>query len=342
MKKVLIISSPFFDYQTSVGRAFADLNYEVLIETYDEPIHPFKGLLRWRHKLAKNKQKLRDKSKQKYNSYIKQVYDTYSPDIVFTYNGTILYSETLAYFRQKSKVLLWMYDSVLRSDRSQCINHIDYVDGFFCFEGKDVVYFKSLNKTAYFLPLACDTHVYYPIENKKDIDILFVGTIYTSPNRIRILKLIATKYSHLNLLFYGHYKPYYKNLMKWLFSENRKVFKNVNIAPEKVNELFSRTKIALNIHNAQSTNGANQRVFEIGGAKAYQICDKNSYIQSLYPNGEAGLYTSDEELFALIDEAILHDKSVNAAKGYEIIINGQTFKHRVEEMLKTIGIGIAS
>jgi hypothetical protein len=40
MDKVLIISSPFFDYQKSVGKAFKALGYEVKIETYDEPIHP--------------------------------------------------------------------------------------------------------------------------------------------------------------------------------------------------------------------------------------------------------------------------------------------------------------
>lgn len=333
MQKVLIISSPFFDYQISVGRAFKALGYDVKIETYDEPIHPFKGILKWRHKFAKNKERLRAKSKAKYNAYIQIVFKQYQPDIVFTYNGTILYTETLAYFRKSSKVLLWMYDSVLRPDRIQCINHIDAVDAFFCFEKKDVEYFKTLNKTAYFLPLACDNSVYFPIENKKDIDILFVGTIYTSKNRIRVLEEVAKRYPQRKILFYGHYKPFYKNPLKWLFRSYHSVFKNVNIPPQKVNELFSRTKIALNTHHEQSTHGANQRVFEIGGARAYQICDYNPFIHSLYPNGEAGLYKNDEELFHLIDDALVNEKSEMANKAYMIITSKHLFKHRVEEML---------
>ena len=86
MPKALIVSSPFFGYQNSVGRAFEELGYEVKIETYDEPIHPFKGLLRWRHKLSLNKEALREKNRQKYRLYIEAVFDSFKPDIVFTYN----------------------------------------------------------------------------------------------------------------------------------------------------------------------------------------------------------------------------------------------------------------
>src|SRR5574344_228802 len=134
MQKVLIISSPFFDYQISVGHVFEELGYEVRIETYDEPVHPFKGLLRWQHKLALNKEKLRQKNREKYNHYIRSCYDEYSPDLIFIYNGNILLDDTLDYFRQKSKIILWMYDSVLRNDRNLCVKHIDHVDAFFCFE----------------------------------------------------------------------------------------------------------------------------------------------------------------------------------------------------------------
>ena len=76
MSKVLIISSPFFNYQISVGDAFKKLGYDVKIETYDEPIHPFKGLLKWRHKFAIDKESLREKSRQKYKQYIEKQFDT--------------------------------------------------------------------------------------------------------------------------------------------------------------------------------------------------------------------------------------------------------------------------
>ncbi len=297
MKKVLIVSSPFFNYQISVGKAFEALGYKVFIETYDDPIHPFKGLLKWQHKFAtiEQKERLKAKSRIKYAKYIKTKFDEIRPNIVFTYNGIIFLPETLDYFRETAKVLLWMYDSVLRPDRVRCIDLYDHVDAYFCFEEKDVQYFKSIGRKTYFLPLACDTDVYYPIQGlKKDIDILFVATIYTSKKRINLLKRIVKEFPERNILIYGHYKPYYKNPIKWFFREKRSIYKNRNIPPGKVNQLLNRTKIALNIHHEQTTNGANQRVYEISGAGAYQICDANPYIESLFPNGEAGLYHNEK------------------------------------------------
>ena len=93
MPKVLIISSPFYGYERSVGRAFEQLGYQVQIENYDEPIHPFKGWLRWQHKFSFNRERLREQSRQKYKVYIERVFDEFKPDIVFSYNGTILKDE---------------------------------------------------------------------------------------------------------------------------------------------------------------------------------------------------------------------------------------------------------
>jgi spore maturation protein CgeB len=339
MKKALIISSPFFGYQESVGRAFEELGYEVKIETYDMPIHPFRGLLKWQHKFANAtcKERLKYKSSAKYNIYICKVYEQYQPDIVFSYDGTILTDETLDYFRKKSKVIIWMYDSVLNPRFSRSITHIDHADAVFCFEMKDVEYYKSICKTAYFLPLACDNSIYYPnSKSKKDIDILFVGGIWSSQKRIEILEMLVERYTNLNILIYGAYKPIEKNPLKWLFRKNRHIFKNVNIPPEKVNELYNRCKIALNIHHEQSTYGANQRVFEACGAGAYQICDANPFLSQIFQNGEVGLYHNEEELITLIDDALQNDKSENARQAQEIIVSNHTFLHRVKEMLMVI------
>ena len=337
MSKVLIISTPFFDYQISIGRAFRELGFEVKIETFDEPIHPFKGLLRWRHKFSWNKEALREKSRQKYKKYIESVFDSYKPDIVFTYNGQILKDETLDYFRgHGAKVIVWMYDSVQREDRKPCVSHIDHSDLFLCFEEKDVEYYASMGKKAYFMPLACDTNVYYPQKAEKDIDILFVGTLYTSKKRMQMLEELVRHYPQNRILIYGEYKPYFKNPVAWALRRNRKVFLNYNIPPSQVNDLFARTRIALNIHHKQTFNGANQRLFEACGADVYQISDTNPFIDSLFKNGEVGLYHNQEEMYSLIDYALTHDMSENAHAAYEIIINNHTFTQRVRQMLKLL------
>ena len=126
-----------------------------------------------------------------------------------------------------------------------------------------------------------------------------------------------------------------------MFREKRSVYKNRNIPPAKVNELFSHTKIALNIHHEQSFYGANQRLFEACGAKTYQICDANPYIESLFQNGEVGLYHNEEELFSLIswalDENNKQERERRAEAAYQIISEKHTFLSRVREMLEKVG-----
>lgn len=336
--RVLIISADFFGYQESVARAFENSGFDTKIVTYDEPIHPFRGLLKWRHKFSRNKEALRAKSRAGYATYIRDIFSDYKPNIVFIYNGTILEDDTLDFFRSHgAKVIIWMYDSVLRHDRKICISHIDHADLFCCFEEKDVEYYAERGKLAYFMPLAVDTSIYFPIDNDiKDIDILFVGTIYISPKRIDFLQRLAERYKDKNLMFYGYYKPYFKDPIGFLLMKNRKVFRNVNIPPSQVNILFSRSKIALNIHNQQTFNGANQRLFEASGAGAYQICDKNPFIESVFPNGEVGLYDNYNELCSLIDYALSHDMTANASAAKRIVLENHTFDKRVEQMLKLL------
>lgn len=337
MSRVLIISSPYFGYQNSVGRAFQELGYEVHIETYDEPIHPFKGLLRWRHKFAVNKERLRAKSRALYDIHIKQVFDTFRPDIVFIYNGNILLDERLDYFRKTSKVICWMYDSVQRRGMERSRDHIDHADAVFCFEESDVEYYSAQGKKSYFLPQAADSSVYFPMNrSEKDIDIMFVGAIYTSQKRIDMLKYLISKFPDKKIVIYGEYKPYFKNPVKWLFRERRDIYKNHNIPPEKVNKLYNRTKVALNIHNAQTFNGANPRVFEACAAGAYQVCDTNPFIESLFQNEEIGLYHSKEEMVEKIQYALEHDMSSQSKAGYEIITAEHTFLARVKYMLSII------
>ena len=339
--RVLIVSAEFFVYYRSVAFAFERLGYDTKVVTYDEPVHPFVGLLKWRHKFAndKGKKSLRAESRRRYSAYLEQVFDEYKPDIVFIYNGTMVQDETLDYFRQYgAKVIIWMYDSVRRADRTMCVTHIDHADLFCCFEESDVNYYAEQGKTAYFMPMACDTEVYYPIEgSKKDMDILFVGTIYISERRVRLLEMLAEWFKGRRLLFYGLYKPYFKDPIGWMCRGHRDVFLNRNIAPDDVNRLFSRTRVALNIHNQQTFNGANPRLFEACGAGAYQVCDYNPYISDVFRNGEVGLYKSDEELVRLIEYALTHDMSAEARAGYEIVKREHTFDHRIRRMLELLG-----
>jgi spore maturation protein CgeB len=138
------------------------------------------------------------------------------------------------------------------------------------------------------------------------------------------------------ILIFGVYKPYYKNVIKWLFREKRNIYMNKNIPREEVNLYYNRAKIVLNIHHEQSKYGANPKVFEICGSGAYQICDSNPYIKSIFQNNEIGLYSTENELIDCINDALTNDKTGKALLAQKIVLSEHTFKHRIQKIIETM------
>lgn len=336
MQKVLIIGPNFFEINKSIADAFSQLGWTTYIEFYDSPIHPFKGWPKWQHKFSLDKENLRRRSRERYALYIAQRFDKIKPELVFIYNGDILLADTLDYFRTQAKVALWMLDSVVHYPL--CKNHIDHVDAFFCFEQHDVDMYLKQGKQAYFLPQSCDTNVYHPVQCAKDIDILFVGNIYGYKKRGEYLKEVIKAFPKKKILFYGIYKPYYKNPVKWLLREHRDIYTNKNLPREEVNLLYNRARVVLNIHHEQSENGANPKVFEICGSGAYQVCDKNPYILSLFFNNEVGLYADKQSFIACIKDGLENDKSVQAKSAQALVYANHTFVHRIGKALTILNL----
>jgi hypothetical protein len=191
-KSVLIIGPNYFNYLQASEYAFSKLGYNVVTDCYDTPIHPYTSFMKLRYKVSKDKDGLYRKSVNSYNTHIINLFNSTKPSIVFIMNGEILNSETLKYMRRDAKVVVWLYDNLEKLPGSK--NHIDYVDKLCCFEQRDVDYYREQGKVAYFLPQACDTATYHPLDIEKDIDISFVGQIYYSPKRRDTINAIVDKF----------------------------------------------------------------------------------------------------------------------------------------------------
>lgn len=336
MKNILIIGPNFFDYTYKIASVFSNKGYNTFVENFDDPVHPFKGITKLKYKFFFNKENQKKISRKKYKYYIEDKFIKISPDLVFILNGNILEIDTLDFFRESSKVVLWMFDNLNRFSYS--VSLVNHVDLFLCFDKSDVDLLRGKGIDAFFLPQAYDVSTYYPFFYKdKDIDILFVGNMYGYEKRKILLNKVIDKFSdHCTIRFYGIYQYFSKNPLKWLFRPHKNIFFNNIVSPNYVNDLYNRSKIVLNIHHQEQKYGANPKVYEICGAGAYQICDKNPFITSLFQNGEVGLYDNEEELFELIDYALTHDMSQNAKAGYEIVLNNHTFDKRIEQMLELL------
>ncbi len=330
--KVLIIGPNFYNFISATGDVFASFGWDVRTEAYDNPVHPFRGYLKFKHKFSCNKEKVREQNRRFYQPYIKKKYNESVPDLVFILNGDMILPETLDFFRERSKTVVWFFDSL--NKLPSCKEHIDHTDFLFCYDMEDVVNFEKQGKNAFFLPQACDTTIYKPLPKiKKDIDIFFAGNIYLSPKRKQIIDEVIKAFPDKKILVYGEIVLFVKNPLKWIFLRKRKIFKNRNIEGTEVNKFYNRAKVVLNIHNEQQKNGANPKVFEICGAGAYQICDSNPYIESLFANGEVGLYNNEEEMTKCIQAALTRDYSNKAKAAHKIVLSEHTFSKRIKEML---------
>lgn len=331
MNAVLIIGPNYFNFLSATKGAFERMGWNVAVEGYDNPIHPYTPVMKWRWKLSRHRDRLQRQSREEYNRYILARFRELQPDLVFVMNGDILFSSTLDVFRTAAKVALWLFDT--RSKLPTSVGHIDHVDALYCYEQDDVEAYAAEGKRAYFLPQACDTDTYHPLALARDIDILFVGNLYTSPRRMQLMQQVVTHYPDRKIEVWGLYKPWYKGIVRWLFREHRHIYKNRTVPPAEVNRLYNRSRVVLNIHQEQQKNGANPRTFEILGSGAWQVCDANPCIEQLFPNGEIGVFHTTDELFACIDEALTHDKTAAAQRGRQVIATNHSFDVRMQRVV---------
>jgi spore maturation protein CgeB len=336
--RVLIIGPNFFGYNHSIKRAFELNGYEGEVVEYDGLIHPFNVLNKILNKFFFCGRWLKKKSQESFNKQVKEEYESFKPNLVFIFNGDILTKETISYFRKQSKVAVWLLDGTYRHPGSVAL--ASEADVYFCFDRQDAEELADEGVNAHFLPQAYDPEVYYPMPGvKKDIDVLFIGLIYGYPKRVRLLKMLANEIGKkYKFQVYGVYKPIYKNPIKWFFREKRSIFKNRNIPSEKVNELYNRSKMCINIHHQQSEDGANPKVFEICGAGTFQIVDYNKYIAEVYTQEEVAMYNTDSEFIEKVMQSLQTDVSDRAKKAHEKVRMYHTFEQRILEALSILSM----
>lgn len=331
MPSVLLIAPNFHYFAASIACAFEQMGYSIYCEKYDTPIHPYTRWNRLRYKLG-NKAALREQSRQNYKAHILQIFNKLQPDLVFIVNGDMLLPDVVQTMHQSAKVAIWLFDSIRRLPTA--LPNLQFAHKVFCYEQTDIDYLKNeQNIEALFLPQAADTALYHSLPVEKDLDIVFAGDLWQSRKRKQLIQAVVSHYADRKIRVWGIYKPWYKGLWQWLTRERRDVYTNRNASAEQLNLDYNRAKVVLNIHHEQQEDGANPKVFEIYASGAYQICDANPYIETLFPNGEVGLYHNEQELFALIDYALTHDMSAQAQTAREQVVRNHTFTQRVETVL---------
>lgn len=335
MGKILIVGPIFYHYNESVKKSFEKLGFETkLIEFYDGYFESLKNkiLLYLLPKIKINK--FLNHYKVKLNEKILYLYNEFNPDLVLFIKGNNIFSDTLEILKQNSTLMLWMMDSIYNVPETR--ENINYFDYKFMFEKNDVKKLENEGIYSSFLPLGVDLEVYHPIHYlNKEIDVLFVGSLYEK--RLKILEKLINDFPTFNIKIFGKYthlrspKKYYK----YFFKKYYKYFINKNISPEKVNKLYSKSKIILNIHHEQSQLGCNPRAFEILASKSFQLVDNNLFLDNNFNRDEIIFFDNYNNLKEKLNKYITnpHLREEISRNGYKKVIKYHTFDNRVKKML---------
>ncbi len=330
MKKVLVIGPSYFSYNQSIASAFDTEKFEVKVIDYSEQFGLITTYNKIVYTLSGNKNKTKEKLRRKLNRHIVETYQQYGPEIVLFIKGEVIFEETVSVMKE-SKNVLWVLDSIFNLPVSMKL--AEKMNAVFLFEKTEVDGIRKINENTFFLPSAFDDRIFRKLTLQKDIDLLFIGTLYDS--RVKLFEKLHQEFPDLKLKIFCKRFLFYKSPVKYLNSLKSEIFINRFVTPEKANILYNRSRICLNMHHGQSVYGVNPRFFEILGAGGYQLVDKKPYIEENFSD-QVETYHSEEELYKKISSFFKGKKIVRDQAIYDKVRASHTYKKRVEFILERI------
>jgi spore maturation protein CgeB len=329
--KVLLIGPECFNYNQSIASAFNAEKFEVKIIDYAEQFGHINLVNKVAYFFSSDRILATTKLLVKLNNYILTTYNKYCPDIVLIIKGDTITKETVLKMK-RSKNVLWMLDGIYYN--SQSIKLVDKMNAVFLFEKSDVDSIKNLNKNTFYLPSAFDDQIFKELHLKRDIDILFIGSLHES--RIKLLEKIHKEFPQLVMKVFCERYRLYKSPVKYFKSLNDKIFINRFVTPIEANILYNRSKVCLNMHHPQSVYGINPRFFEILGANALQFVDHKPFIDEYFSGFSIPMYNSEAQLFEMISQQFVKNDRQDDLVLYDMVSKNHTYRNRVEFLLDKI------
>jgi len=242
-----------------------------------------------------------------------------------------------------SKLFLWAYDSVRHiPEIAECARDFDTV---FTYEPNDLEPLSKMGPTE-FLPMAYDSHLYYPIvqQGPKSADILFVGALDGYRNRRKLLELLADKLRNRQLRIWTDSARMYSlnRISDLLITAGRSNtgLRRQTISHETVNKLCNDAKICLNIHRPQSMRAVNSRNFEILGSGGFLLTDREFMCVNGITGGEHyEAYSTIGELPDRIEYFIENEEEREHLSkcGHQAVQGEHTYLHRARRITYEAG-----
>jgi spore maturation protein CgeB len=322
----------FFTITEYLEKAMQSLGHELIV--FEDRQHTIPGRIRKRlHFLDRFDLKI-------INRKMFSLAAAAKPDIAVVTGGHRISAETIKKFKDKGIIcILWTIDP------PRFFQHIIDVapiyDHIFC-QGTEAI--ELLDRAgiegAQWLPMACDPDYHHPVEctladkEKYSSDIVFVGSYY--PERAALFEKLAD----LDIAIWG---PGWESVPQ--SSPLRRKIRGKHTTPEEWLKIYSAGKIVLATHYQDPLNRfpvyqASPRVFEILACGAFQLCDDQRDVFSLFKDGHDLIkFTDGKDLIAKV-VYYLHnpqERHTIAEQGRKTVLARHAYNDRIKELLTKIG-----
>lgn len=262
----------------------------------------------------------RDRYLESIRIYLHKLMTEFCPEIVLFVNTpkNVMDVSDINYIKQRAKTVCWFVDGI--ADHQEILGYLNTFDKIYVFEHSDIAYLNSMNLEATYLPVGYNEAFSNIKPQKRDIDILFIGSPFH--NRLKILEQVAIESSkrgwRLKIIgpFYDKKYPWKKIIFQKKYPYIYRYLENKRVSSDVAAKLYSRTKICLNIHDTKHKS-PNPRTFEILAVGAFELIDIRDYWGALKPDYDLVTFANSSDLIRKIDMYLKNDY-----KRYQIALNG--------------------
>lgn len=261
------------------------------------------------------------------------------PDLAIVTGGHRINPSSVDALKRKGiNTVLWTIDAPRAFQ--PLIRAAPHYDHIFC-QGTEAVelFEKAGIYKSRWLPMACDPEFHHPVQISEDDqrryggDIVFVGSHY--PERADLFEPLSAFGSNR----FSIWGPGWEALPE--ASPLRKHLKGGHTRPEEWLKIYSANKIVLSSHYHDPCKKfpvyqASPRVFEILACGAFQLCDDQRDVFTLFKDGvDLAKFTDKDDLFIKVEHYLNlgDERRAIAAQGREKVLSRNTYIHRLRKLI---------
>lgn len=265
----------------------------------------------------------------------------FHPDIALFVNTpkNIMDVSDINYIKQRAKTICWFVDGI--ANHQEITGYLKVFDKIYVFEHSDIAYLKRMSLEGTYLPVGYNEAFSNISPRKCDIDILFIGSPFH--NRLKLLEQVAIESNkqgwNLKIIgpFYDEKYPWKRLIFRRKYPYVYRYLENKRVSSEVAAELYSRTKICLNIHDSKHKS-PNPRTFEILAVGAFELIDRRNYWGGLKQDYDLVSFDDITDLISKIEYYLKNDNEryTIGRHGKQNVINTFCMKYLLNKIISSI------